>query len=189
MINPNIVLKDESIDQIGIVVRDARAVAEQLHSLLGIGPFRMLEWPIEGIDPESTFHGQPARYSAFLAFARVGALQLELVEPRAGRSIWSDFLAAHGPGLHHLRVTISNFEETVNAWQAAGLENLASGTGVHVGSKWVYFDTGNLLDGIVLELRKRMDDATGEGQWATEGILIGAARQEHIQKKKSIERQ
>lgn len=176
MIDPKMSLNDANIDQVGIVVRNARAVAEQLHALLGIGPFRVLEWPIEGIDPESTFHGQPAHYSILLAFARMGALQVELVEPRQGRSVWSDFLDEHGPGLHHFRVTVSNFEETVQAWEAAGIENIASGSGVHLGSKWAYFDTSKLLDGIVIELRKRMDDATGEGQWATEGIQVGMTR-------------
>jgi hypothetical protein len=70
-------------------------------------------------------------------------------------------------------VTVSNFDETVQAWQAAGIENIASGTGAHIGSRWAYFDTSALLDGIVIELRKRMDETAGEGRWADEGARPG----------------
>lgn len=156
---------ESSIDQIGVVVRDVRVVAEQLQALLGIGPFRLVEYPIPGVDAHIIYLGQPASYHVLLAFANLGAMQLELVQPLDGRSIWSDFLEQHGPGLHHFRVTIPNFEETVAAWEAAGIRNLASGAGAHVGSKWAYFDTAVMLDGIVVELRKRMDESKGEGQW------------------------
>ena len=53
---------DINVDQVGIVVRDLRQMAENLHTLLGIGPFRIFEWPIDGIDPESTYYGEPEQY-------------------------------------------------------------------------------------------------------------------------------
>lgn len=166
---------DASIDQIGIVVRDAHAMAEKLYQILGIGPFRLVEWPIPGIDPQSTYHGEPRSYRILVGFARLGAAQIELVEPLDDRSIWSDFLASHGPGLHHFRITVANFDETVAALQAAGFENIASGTGAHVGSRWAYFDTADLLEGIVIELRTRLEGAGGEGRWATEGTQVGGS--------------
>jgi methylmalonyl-CoA/ethylmalonyl-CoA epimerase len=163
---------ESNVDQIGIVVRDVKAIATKLYDLFGIGPFRVLEWPIEGIDPESTYHGQPREYRLRLGFARTGATQIELIEPLDDQSIWSDFLETNGPGLHHFRVTVANFEEMVDALEAAGLKNIASGTGAHVGSKWAYFDTADLLDGFFIELRTRLDGASGEGQWATPGTEI-----------------
>lgn len=169
---------DSSIDQIGVVVRDVRQVAEQLTRLLGIGPFRILEYPIPGIDAQTTYLGRPASYRVLLGFAQLGATQLELVQPLEGRSIWEDFLEQHGPGLHHFRVTIPNFDEMVAAWEAAGIQNLASGTGAHVGSKWAYFDTTSLLDGIIVELRKKMDESKGEGQWATTASALENGAQE-----------
>ena len=165
--------EDAIVDQVGIVVRDVRQMAEGLYRLLGIGPFRVLEWPIEGIDPQSTYHGEPRSYRIRLGFVQTGATQIELIEPLDDQSTWSDFLASHGPGLHHFRLTVSNFEETAAALEAAGLENIASGTGAHVGSKWAYFDSGELLDGLVIELRTRLEGPAGEGQWATQGIEIG----------------
>jgi hypothetical protein len=163
-----------SVDQIGIVVRDVQAMAENLYHTLGIGPFRLMEWPIPGIDPQSTYHGEPRSYRIRLGFARAGAAQIELVEPLDDQSIWSDFLASHGPGLHHFRITVANFDETVAALEAAGFENIASGTGAHVGSRWAYFDTASLLEGIVIEVRTRLDGADGEGRWATEGTHLSS---------------
>jgi len=168
MVENNNIPVDVNIDQIGIVVRDLREMAENLNHLLGIGPFRILEWPIEGIDPESTYLGEPGQYRLLLGFARQGSTQIELIEPIDGQSIFSDFLDSHGPGLHHFRIVVSDFDEKVISLEKAGIKKIASGTGVHIGSKWAYFDTTELLNGIVIELRTRLEDADGEGQWATE---------------------
>jgi hypothetical protein len=164
---------DVNVDQVGIVVRDLRQMAENLHILLGIGPFRIFEWPIEGIDPESTYHGEPEHYRIRLGFARQGATQIELIEPIEGPNIWSDFLDINGPGIHHFRIVVSDFDGKVDQLEEAGFKKIASGTGAHIGSKWAYFDTADLLNGIVIELRARLDEADGEGQWATEGDLVG----------------
>ncbi|HJW89296.1 MAG TPA: VOC family protein [Anaerolineales bacterium] len=161
------------VDQIGIVVNDLQSMAENLHRLLGIGPFRVLDWPIEGIDPQSTYYGEPASYRLHLGFAKAGQTQIELVQPLEGPNIWSDFLQSHGPGLHHFRLTVPDFEERVAALESAGFRNIASGTGAHVGSQWAYFDTSQVLDGLVIELRKRLDGESGEGQWAAAGMQVG----------------
>ncbi|GAH07807.1 unnamed protein product, partial [marine sediment metagenome] len=34
-------------------------------------------------------------------------------------------------------------------------------------------DTSDLLNGIVIEIRKRLDDEDGEGKWAAEGDMVG----------------
>lgn len=154
-----------SVDQIGIVVRDLRSMVANLSNILGIEGFRIMEWPIDGVDPQATYHGEPGNYRLLLAFATIGNTQLEIVQPLEGQNIYSDFLEKHGPGLHHIRLTIPDFEEKSAALEASGIKNIASGTGVHVGSKWSYFDTSQLLEGVVVELRKRLEGAGGEGQW------------------------
>lgn len=162
-------MSDVNIDQVGIIVRDLHSMVEKLDQLFGIGPFRVMEWPLEGVDPQATYHGEPGNFRLLLAFATIGKTQLEIVEPLEGQNIYSDFLERQGPGLHHIRITVPDFEDRVAAMEAAGIENIASGTGVHIGSKWAYFDTTDLLEGVVVELRKKLDGPGGEGQWATEG--------------------
>jgi methylmalonyl-CoA/ethylmalonyl-CoA epimerase len=153
------------LDQIGIVVNDLQAFTQELSRLFGIGPFRIFEWPLEGVDPQATYHGQPANFRLLLAFVTVGKIQLEIVQPLEGQNIYSDFLRDHGPGLHHFRLTIPGFEKGVEALINDGIKNIASGTGVHVGSKWAYFDTTRNLEGVVVELRTRLEEGGGEGQW------------------------
>ena len=154
-----------SIDQVGIVVRDLHAMIEMFNQILGISDFRVMEWPMEGIDPESTYHGKPGNYRLLLGFATVGKTQIEIVQPLEGQNIYSDFLEAHGPGLHHIRLTVPDFDERGADLDEKGIKNIASGTGVHVGSKWAYFDTSEPLQGVIIELRKHLEGAGGEGHW------------------------
>ena len=153
------------LDQIGIVVKDLDTFTKELTRLFGIGPFRIMEWPFEGIDPKSTYHGNPSHYRLRLAFVTVGKIQLEVIQPLEGQNIYSDFLRDHGPGLHHFRLTIPGFDEGVQAMVNDGIKNIASGTGVHLGSQWAYFDTTHILDGVIVELRTRLEEKSGEGQW------------------------
>jgi hypothetical protein len=156
--------KDLIIDQIGIVVKDLHGTVEKLNWLLGVGPFKVLEWPIDGVDPQATYYGNPGNYRLLLGFASSGSLNIELIEPLQGENIYSDHLKTHGPGLHHLRLNVPDFEERVAAWELAGIKKIASGTGVHAGSKWAYFDTTELLDGVIIELRTRLHDSDGQGK-------------------------
>jgi len=154
-----------SIDQIGIVVRDLHSVVAALEDLLGINDIKIMEWPIEGVDPESTYYGEPGNYRLLLGFVKVGSTQIELVQPLEGQNIYSDFLEEHGPGLHHFRLTVPDFEERVQELEEQGIKNMAGGTGVHVGSKWAYFDTREPFQGVIVELRKHLEEAGGEGKW------------------------
>ncbi|HSQ26840.1 MAG TPA: VOC family protein, partial [Anaerolineales bacterium] len=120
-------ISDAELDQIGIVVNDVHAFTQELSRLFGIGPFRIFEWPLEGVDPQATYHGQPGNYRLLLAFVTVGKIQLEIVQPLEGQNIYSDFLREHGPGLHHFRLTIPGFDKGVKAMIETGIENIASG--------------------------------------------------------------
>jgi hypothetical protein len=70
--------------------------------------------------------------------------------------------------LHHIRFTVPDFEERKLDMEAQGIKNIASGTGVHVGSQWAYFDTSKLLEGVIVELRTSLAGSDGQGQWITQ---------------------
>jgi len=72
-----------------------------------------MEWPVEGIDPQATYHDEPGNFRMRLAFAAVGKVQIEVVQPLEGENIYSDFLRDHGPGLHHFRLSVPAFEKSV----------------------------------------------------------------------------
>lgn len=140
-------------DQVGIVVKDLDAAMDQFKLLLGVENFDVVDWPKPGTDPESTYYGKPAQFKLRIGFAQLGNLQLELIQPVKGKSIFTDFLETHGPGLHHIRFSEKDFNQKVEQLQKAGVQMISSGRGVRSASIWAYFDTTQLLGGIYIELR------------------------------------
>jgi methylmalonyl-CoA/ethylmalonyl-CoA epimerase len=140
-------------DQIGIVVNNVDHFITQFNYLFGISGFEIIDWPIPGTDPESTYYGESAYWKMRTAFITLGTIQIEIVEPLEGRSIYKDFLEKNGPGLHHMRFTVTDFEKKVENLENAGIQMISSGKGMRSNSKWAYFDTFNILDGFYIELR------------------------------------
>jgi hypothetical protein len=140
-------------DQIGIVVNNVNDMVASLQSLLGIQGFEIVDWPLKDSDPESTYYGKPAFWKMRTAFTTLGMLQIELIEPLEGKNIYKDFLEKHGPGIHHFRFTVTNFEDKLESLKKAGIQMIASGRGMRTSSRWAYFDTSEILQGVFIELR------------------------------------
>ena len=153
MDNQGFPLNISNADQVGIIVEDLSSAILQYKSLLGIADFEVVDWPKPGTDPESTYYGKPAKFSMRVGFTQLGNLQLEIVQPLEGRSIFKDYLENHGPGLHHIRFTEKDFDKKVEQLQKAGIQMISSGRGVRSASTWAYFDTTKILGGIYIELR------------------------------------
>jgi len=141
-------------DQVGIIVADLDAFLDAIQTLLGLDGFEVIEYPPEDIEPETTYYGQPAGFTARIAFRDFGKFQLEVVEPGEGPSVFRDFLRDHGPGLHHIRFTEPAFDQICEEFEGQGIRQIASGKGAHGTSKWAYFDTAALLQGLFVEIRK-----------------------------------
>ncbi len=140
-------------DQVGIVVSDLAETINQYGLILGVDSFEIIDWPIPGKDPQATYYGGPANYSMRIGFVQIGKIQLEIVQPLDGKSIFKDFLENHGPGLHHIRFSEKDFDFKVAQMEKAGIKMIASGSGVRSSSKWAYFDTTQILGGIYIEIR------------------------------------
>ena len=56
-----------------------------------------------------------------LGFAAAGALQLELLQPLAGRNVYSDFLAEKGEGVHHLLFETADVESKLARLATRGI--------------------------------------------------------------------
>jgi catechol 2,3-dioxygenase-like lactoylglutathione lyase family enzyme len=119
-----------NIAQIAIVVKDVQAVAENYWNILGIGPWDVYEWDTPLVH-DRTYHGKPVWARERLAKAQVGALELELVQPVEGDSVYQDFLVERGEGLHHLKFVVDNVDETEGILARQGFSNIQGG---HVGS-------------------------------------------------------
>ena len=119
-------VKVKDIKQVSLVVKDVLRTAENYWNILGIGP-----WDIYELHPpvlsEVTYHGKPVQVSMKLAVAMVGRVQLGLIEPVSGNSIYSDFLKGYGEGPHHLQFTTDNVDDISQTMAKEGFPTLMSG--------------------------------------------------------------
>ena len=141
-------LKFSKIDQVGVVVKDLDAAMKYYTSFFGMGPFRV----IESAFTDMTLYGKPADFKIRMAFAEMGVVSLELIQVVKGPTIYEDFLASRGEGLHHLGCYIDNMDDALQKCRQAGINILQSGSAGKV--KFAYLDTEN-IGGVILELIQR----------------------------------
>ena len=83
----------------------------------------------------------------------VGHVQWELIQPLDDKSIFAQFLAEKGEGVHHIAVAATNYDETLEAEAKRGNElvlNCELG-GKFSGIKVAYLGTQHTL-GVLLEV-------------------------------------
>jgi catechol 2,3-dioxygenase-like lactoylglutathione lyase family enzyme len=138
------------VHQIGIVVASRDAAVERYSAIFGYRDWRRDTFGPEDVE-RMTLRGADARYSMRLAFAGE-APELELIEPAGGDSLYSEWLAERGEGLHHLAVIVSSLDESIAALERAGFPNVQAGHGFKPAGTggYAYFDTTAAL-GLILE--------------------------------------
>lgn len=120
-------IKVKKITQVAIVVKDLPMVAENYWDILGIGPWTIYNWEAPLVY-DRTYHGEPAWAREKICHAQVGGVELELMQPVDGPSLYRDFLSEHGEGLHHLQFAADNLDETVGILtEEYGFPSLQSG--------------------------------------------------------------
>lgn len=137
--------------QIGVVVRDLDQSSAALSAVFGIGPFRVVECPPPGREQQQFYHGEPVKFRTRQAFADLGTIELELIQPLEGQSIWADFLAERGPGIHHIRFNVPDHAALSDYLKDKGIGKTQEGAGIRDGSYWVNYDTEKLV-GFIVEI-------------------------------------
>src|SRR3982074_3007494 len=117
---------DQTPVQIAWVTRDLDATEAALTALLGAK--KWIRMPAVHFGPDScTYRGRPADFVADISLSYAGDLQLELIAPVTGESIYEDFLRQAGAGLHHICVEADDLEQAVTAATGAGAEVVQRG--------------------------------------------------------------
>jgi methylmalonyl-CoA/ethylmalonyl-CoA epimerase len=138
--------------QVSVVVPDLEAAMRTYVDDYGIGPWHVYEFNPDNVEGMHEA-GRPVAHSWRLALANVGEVQWELVQPLEGDSVYAQFLAEHGPGVHHVGVGVRDFQRTVDEHDV-----LLGGT--YNGVTFAYLSTDRDL-GIVTEI---FDGAPGKDQ-------------------------
>ena len=139
------------VKQVSVVIRDMER-AIKMYSSVGVGPFMV--YPPEFYEnylSEVQYRGKPAKYKMKISVADCGPLQLELVQPIKGKSIYSEFLEQRGEGIHHLGYEVADINKTIQAFKKIGVNVLVRGRGKVSPTGYAYLDTERIL-GCVVEI-------------------------------------
>lgn len=134
--------------QIALVVRDLEATMRTYVHEYGIGPWEIYEFNPDTVT-EMVKDDRPAEHAFRLAVTMVGNVQWELIQPLDDRSIYAEFLATKGEGLHHVAVGVPSYGEALDTMRAKGRRALQGG--VYNGVTFAYLSTDEDL-GVVTEI-------------------------------------
>ncbi len=132
----------KKVMQVGLVVRDLDASVRRQWDEFGIGP-----WAIYEFDPARmknlTIRGKPVEHAMRMALAMIGDVMWELIQPLDDKSIYADFLAEHGEGIHHILFGVEDFDGGEAYLKSKGHEVCQGGQVGEV--RYAYFDTTESL--------------------------------------------
>jgi hypothetical protein len=134
--------------QIALVVRDLDASMRTYVHEYGIGPWDIYEFNPDTVE-QMTKDEQPTGYAMRIALTMVGTTQWELIQPLDDKSIYADFLASHGEGLHHVGVAVTGYAEALDELRAKGHSVLQGG--IYNGVAFSYLSTDRDL-GMITEI-------------------------------------
>ena len=137
------------IFQNGYVVTDLKAALAHWTERVGVGPF----WVFPEIRFATlTYRGEAAEIPMTVAMGYSGDLQIELIQPLSDApSVYSEFTAAGGKGLHHLGVLSESFDADLRRLPALGHQIVQSGT-VGGGTGFAYFESDPAFPGSMIEV-------------------------------------
>ena len=137
------------LHHISIVVRDAEKT-QGFYESIGIGPWvdypPMEEYVKIDVPDEKGF------YNLKIKSAWLGPVQLQLIEPGDGESLYKDHLEKKGEGVYHIGFEVDDIRTTDSTIEAMGLKVLSSGRREN-GSGFSYLDTASAA-GVVLLVRQ-----------------------------------
>jgi methylmalonyl-CoA/ethylmalonyl-CoA epimerase len=127
--------------QLAFVVPDLERAMHEWADRLDVRPWRAytLGPPrLQGM----TLRGEAVTFSFRHALAWSDKLQLELVEPLTGPTIFSEYLAEHGDGVHHVGIVVQDHAASSDLLVERGFTPLQSGHGFGLdgSGRFAYFD-------------------------------------------------
>lgn len=144
--------------QIGVLVDDLEAYLKNLEEIVGMGPWRIAEFPPVGNeDVYREYHGEPADFKAKFCFFNLGNIEIELIQPLEGKNIWRDWIDTHGQGIHHIKFLVDEHEDSKAFFKEKGVDlyQWGASVGPNAGKEWLFYNTYDKL-GFDLETMNRI---------------------------------
>ena len=137
--NPEQVKKDpfHKPHHICIVVKDIEKTKGYYQSI-GIGPW--LDYPPLAEYTKLNVMDEKGFFACRFVYTHISDLQLQLVQPGEGKSIYKEFLEKHGEGVFHIGFEVEDIDSADQQLEDKGMNILASGRRED-GSGFSYYDT------------------------------------------------
>lgn len=137
-------IADKRIYQVGIIVENVEKVARNYSEIFGVGPWKYLKMKPPFVS-ENTLHGVKVisgqENHLRIALANLGGIEIELIEPVKGTSLYRDFLAIHGQGVQHVSFgACKDYDEMLSAMNKHQIDVAISGV-LGGASRVTYMDT------------------------------------------------
>ncbi|HSV98268.1 MAG TPA: VOC family protein [Spirochaetota bacterium] len=136
------------VNQVGVVVHDVEKAAKFMEECFGI-KFITFQMP----EAKAHLRGKEVNFITKIGLARVGNIDLELMQIVQGEHIVKEFLDRHGPGIHHLGIYVDDLNKEVKDWTDRG-GKVVQKTAHPDGIGTAYLDTENELGSLYIELVK-----------------------------------
>ena len=154
MNEPNFCLS--KITHVGFVVKDLEATTSYFSEVFGIGPFKIVESNFLKDTGyfEKKYKGKDEDFMFRFGKASLGAIDVEIIQPLKGRSVYDDFIKERGGGLHHLAFEVENLDLIIRKLENYRVEVVQSGK--RIGLSWAYVEVG-FMNGLIIELMEKVN--------------------------------
>jgi len=138
------------IKQVAMVVRDCKETAKRYYDDLGIGPWTFYTFDSRDNARDSRLRGEAVDHAFLTAAAMVGDVQIELIEPLRGESVYAEHIEKHGESLHHIafKYGAADFKNAKAHLIEKGYREVQGGRLFDM-ANYAYFDTDKSLASIV----------------------------------------
>jgi methylmalonyl-CoA epimerase len=127
----------ETIDHVGIAVRDLDGAARQYEAAFGMPLVHRETVEAQGVDA---------------ALLDVGPSHVELLQPLGPDTVVGRFIAKRGEGLHHVAYRVSDIDAALSALAEAGVELIDEEARVGIRGSRVAFLHPRATGGVLTEL-------------------------------------
>jgi len=138
-----------NLHHLSIAVRDMDE-AIRFYTSIGIGPFEdyppLKEYTKIDVPDEVGFRNLKIKV------VQIGPIQIQLIQPGEGKSLYKDFLEKKGEGVYHLGFVVDDVDHSEAELKKLGLRVISSGRRED-GSGFSYLDTAG-KGGVTLLIRK-----------------------------------
>jgi hypothetical protein len=142
-------MKDGDVIQVAHVVRDLDKAMKLYWDTFRVGPWGVYRFAPPDVR-ESMVRGKPSDFGYLVAVTDFrGGVQMELMQPVSGRSIYDEHLERKGEGLHHVKLYYADCQAALARYRGQGIEVVQSGK--YDEDEFYYLDTEKVF-GAVIEL-------------------------------------